>query len=158
MFYGLYSGLSAWCQNAPRNIPTPTGTIMKATIPLILGFQMLLQGALTHRVDVGNDARGNLTRLDNAIAQLETRAADAQNHLATSQQQIAAAQQELGKPFPQDAELRTKSARLSELDAQLNMDHAPAPVQDERASVIEELKQPCRYGDASQEPKDGQSR
>ena len=65
---------------------------------------------------------------------------------------------ELGKPFPQDVELRTKSARLSELDAQLNMDHTPAPVQDERASVIEELKQPCRYGEASQEPKDEQSR
>ena len=151
------------CQDAAHGQVAPIGSYRGFTLSVQYDsfanrFQMLLQGALTHRVDVGNDARGNLTRLDNAIAQLETRAADAQNHLTTSQQQMEAAQQELGKPFPQDVELRTKSARLSELDAQLNMDHTPAPVQDERASVIEELKQPCRYGEASQEPKDEQSR
>ena len=151
------------CQEAAHGQVAPIGSYRGFALSVQYDsfanrFQMLLQGSLTHRVDVGNDARGNLTRLDNAIAQLETRAADAQNHLTTSQQQMEAAQQELGKPFPQDAELRAKSARLSELDAQLNMDHTPAPVQDERASVIEELKQPCRYGETSQEPKDGQSR
>ena len=151
------------CQDAAHGQVAPIGSYRGFALSVQYDsfanrFQMLLQGALTHRVDVGNDARGNLTRLDNAIAQLETRAADAQNHLTTSQQQMEAAQQELGKPFPQDVELRTKSARLSELDAQLNMDHTPAPVQDERASVIEELKQPCRYGEAPQESKDEQSR
>ena len=44
-------------------------------------------------------------------------------------QQMAAAKQELGKPFPQDAELKTKSARLAELDAALNMDRQPGKEQ-----------------------------
>ena len=73
-------------------------------------------------MDVGNDARGNITRLDNTIEQIPKRMEMATDHLTTMRQQMAAAKQELGKPFPQDAELKTKSARLAELDADLNMD------------------------------------
>ena len=46
MVYGLYTGLTVWHANAPLGIPTPTGTIIKATIPLIMGFQMMMQGLL----------------------------------------------------------------------------------------------------------------
>jgi len=73
-------------------------------------------------MDVGNDARGNITRLDNTIEQIPKQMEMATDHLTTMRQQMAAAKQELGKPFPQDAELKTKSARLAELDADLNMD------------------------------------
>lgn len=105
-------------------------------------FQMLLQGAITHRVDVGNDARGNLTRLDNAIAQIPAHAELAHDRLNTTRQQLEAARQELGKPFPQETELRTKSARLAELDAELNMDqHGHAGEDHERPSVLTQLKQ-----------------
>ena len=85
-------------------------------------FQMMLQGALTHRVDVGTDARGNILRLDNTLANMPQRQADAKARLENAQNQLASAKEELGKPFPQEAELKAKSARLAELDAELNLD------------------------------------
>ena len=98
-------------------------------------FQLTLRGAVSHRMEVGNDARGNITRLDNAIAQIPVRMQATAEHLATMQQQMAAAKQELGKPFPQEAELRAKSARLAELDAALNMDKGNAKDLPERNSL-----------------------
>jgi len=85
-------------------------------------FQMMLQGSLTHRVDVGTDPRGNILRLDNALANLPQRLTDAEARLETAKQQLISAKEELGKPFPQEDELKTKSARLAELDAELNLD------------------------------------
>lgn len=75
----------------------------------------------------------NITRLDNAIAQIPKRLAAATEHLATVRQQIDAARAEAGKPFPQEAELRTKSARLAELDAALNMDRSSGSRQKDRS-------------------------
>ena len=89
-------------------------------------FQMLMQGALTHRVDVGTDARGNIQRLDNALANFPNRCEDARARLETAKQQLVSAKAELGKPFPQEEELKTKSARLAALDSELNLDR-PAP-------------------------------
>jgi len=77
-------------------------------------------------MDVGNDARGNITRLDNTIEQIPKRMQTVVDHLTTMKQQMVAARSEIGKPFPQEAELRTKSARLAELDAELNMDRRTA--------------------------------
>ena len=74
-------------------------------------------------MEVGNDARGNITRLDNAIVQIGQKKEQVTEHLVTVHKQVDAAKAELGKPFPQEAELRTKSARLAVLDAELNMDH-----------------------------------
>ena len=85
-------------------------------------FQMMLQGALTHRVEVGTDARGNIIRLDNTLANMPQRQADAKARLDNARNQLASAKEELGKPFPQEEELKTKSARLAELDAELNLD------------------------------------
>ena len=83
-------------------------------------FLLTLHGAVSHPMEVGNDARGNITRLDNAIAQIPKRLAATEEHLATVRQQIEAAKAEVSKPFPQETELKTKSARLAELDAALN--------------------------------------
>ena len=83
---------------------------------------MMLQGALTHRVDVGTDARGNIQRLDNTLANMPQRQEDVKARLENARNQLASAKEELGKPFPQEAELKTKSARLAELDAELNLD------------------------------------
>lgn len=74
-------------------------------------------------MEVGNDARGNITRLDNAIAQIGQKKEQVPEHLVTVHKQVDAAKAELEKPFPQEAELRTNSARLAVLDAALNMDH-----------------------------------
>ena len=92
-------------------------------------FQMALQGALTHRTDAGTDARGNILRLDNALANMPQRQEDAKARLENARNQLVSAKEELGKPFPQEEELKTKSARLAVLDAELNLDrtaHTPA--------------------------------
>ena len=66
--------------------------------------------------------RGNLTRIDNALSQMPQRLEAVKNQLDNLYQQQAAAKAEVGKPFPQEQELRDKSARLAELDVLLNMD------------------------------------
>ena len=90
-------------------------------------FQMALQGALTHRVDAGTDARGNILRLDNTLANMPQRQEDAKARLENARNQLASAKEELGKPFPQEAELKTKSARLAQLDSELNLDRPKEP-------------------------------
>ena len=112
-------------------------------------YTLLLKGQMTHRATLGTDPRGNLTRIDNALAALPERLKAVQAQLDNLYQQQAAAKAELGKPFPQEAELQRKSARLAELNALLDMDAGrPAPQQEaarrlakaERPSVLEKLK------------------
>ena len=112
-------------------------------------FQITLKGEMSHRVSLGTDARGNLTRLDNALAGIPGRLERGQEQLENLRNQQAAAQVELTKPFPQEAELAEKSARLAELDAALSMDESisqdEAEVSEEvgegeRPSVLEDLK------------------
>ncbi len=82
-------------------------------------FQVALKGEMTHRVSIGTSAAGNMTRLDNALAGIDQRLEKAEQKLETLYQQQETAKAEVGKPFPQEAELAEKSARLSELDALL---------------------------------------
>ena len=112
-------------------------------------YQAVLRGATSHFVPLGTDARGNLTRLDNVLDSFPDRIARAENQLQTLYQQRDAAQQEVQKPFPKEAELAEKSARLAELDALLNMEGRPEPEREEpeteqggehRPSVIDSLK------------------
>ena len=93
-------------------------------------YQAVLRGATSHFVPLGTDARGNLTRLDNALDSFSDRIARAENQLQTLYQQRDAAQVEVEKPFPKEAELAEKSARLAELDILLNMESRPDPEQD----------------------------
>ena len=93
-------------------------------------YQAVLRGATSHFVPLGTDARGNLTRLDNALDSFPDRIARAENQLQTLYQQRDAAQVEVEKPFPKEAELAEKSARLAELDTLLNMESRPEPEQD----------------------------
>ena len=85
-------------------------------------YMLLLKGQMTHRATLGTDPRGNLTRIDNALSQMPQRLEAVKNQLDNLYQQQAAAKAEVGKPFPQEQELRDKSARLAELDVLLNMD------------------------------------
>ena len=111
-------------------------------------YQAVLRGATSHFVPLGTDARGNLTRLDNALDNFPDRIARAENQLQTLYQQRDAAQQEVQKPFPKEAELAEKSARLAELDTLLNMEGRPEPEREEleteqggrRPSVLAGLK------------------
>ena len=73
-------------------------------------------------MSLGDDARGNIIRLDNAIDNFADRIADAENALQNLEQQKQAAEVEVTKPFAQEEELTEKSARLAELNALLNID------------------------------------
>ena len=85
--------------------------------------QIVLRGELSYSVPLGDDPRGNIVRLDNAIGNFADRIADAEAALDSLEQQKQAAEVEIAKPFAQEEELQTKSARLAELDALLNMEH-----------------------------------
>ena len=83
---------------------------------------LTLTGQLSHRVTLGNDARGNLIRLDNAIKDMPRLLSASQGQLQNLQEQVELTKAELGKPFPQEAELTQKSQRLAELNSILDMD------------------------------------
>ena len=144
--------------------PVPIGSYRGFAMSLTVedfgrDFILTLKGKMNHRVTLGKDARGNLTRIDNALNAMPDRLQNVQNTLDALTAQMETAKAELGKPFPQEDELRTKSARLAELNAELNIDDrtpmeqmaedAPAvqSAKAERPSVLAKLKaplsQPC---------------
>ena len=85
-------------------------------------YQALLNGQRKYTVPLGTDPLGNIIRLDNSLNNFPERITAAENELDTLHQQQAAAQIEVEKPFPQEEELAEKSARLAELNAQLDVD------------------------------------
>ena len=95
-------------------------------------YQALLKGQRKYTVPLGTDPLGNIIRLDNSLNNFPERINSAENELATLHQQQTAAQIEVEKPFPQEEELAEKSARLAELNAQLDVDEkSHGPEQDE---------------------------
>ena len=122
-------------------------------------YTLLLKGQMTHRATLGTDPRGNLTRIDNALAQMPQRLEAVKNQLENLYQQQAAAKEEVGKPFPFEDDLRVKSARLVELDTLLNIDgkgHAqPETVvaKSARPSVLDSLKRPVPPRSLEKKPK-----
>ena len=91
-------------------------------VPYHKEYEASLKGKLKYTVRLGTDPQGNMIRLDNALAAFSERIAAAENELENLKQQQAAAQIEVEKPFPQEEELAEKSARLVELNTQLDMD------------------------------------
>ena len=101
-------------------------------------YQALLKGQRKYTVPLGTDPLGNIIRLDNSLSNFPERINSAENELATLHQQQAAAQIEVEKPFPQEEELTEKSARLAELNAQLDVDeksHEPEQDEEEQENV-----------------------
>ena len=110
--------------------------------------QIVLRGELSYPVPLGDDPRGNIVRLDNAIGNFADRIADADAALDSLEQQKQAAEVEIAKPFAQEEELAEKSARLAELDALLNMEHQSSRTEpeaeekpDARPSVLATLEE-----------------
>ena len=104
---------------------------------------LTMRGSMTHIAELGQDARGNLIRIENALGGIPARMEKAKAQMDNLHRQMAAAKEELGKPFPQEAELQQKSARLAELDAALNMDNAGKNRRTEKAerpSVLAALR------------------
>ena len=151
--------------------PVPIGTYRGFQMSLTLedfgkDYVLTLKGQMTHRVTLGKDARGNLTRIDNVLNSMPDRLQNVRNTLDALTAQMEAAKAELGKPFPQEEELRVKSARLAELNAELNIDErtpmeqladeSAISAKAERPSVLARLKAPlsqpraeekCRHKD-----------
>ena len=101
-------------------------------------YQAILKGQRRYTVPLGTDPLGNIIRLDNSLNNFPERINSAENELATLHQQQAAAQIEVEKPFPQEEELTEKSARLAELNAQLDVDeksHEPEQDEEEQENV-----------------------
>ena len=141
------------CKEVKGSDPVPVGSYRGFAMSVQFDafrqeYMLLLKGQMTHRATLGTDPRGNLTRIDNALSQMPQRLEAVKNQLDNLYQQQAAAKAEVGKPFPQEQELRDKSARLAELDVLLNMDGRgrPAPeavlAKSGRPSVLEGLKRP----------------
>ena len=122
-------------------------------------YTLLLKGQMTHRATLGTDPRGNLTRIDNALAQMPQRLEAAKAQLDNLYQQQAAAKEEVGKPFLYEEELRSKNARLVELDTLLNIDgkgqaHTESVVaKSTRTSVLDNLKRPVQPRSTDKKPK-----
>ena len=113
-------------------------------------YQAILKGQRWYPVPLGTDPLGNIIRLDNSLNNFPERITSAENELTTLHQQQAAAQIEVEKPFPQEEELAEKSARLAELNAQLDVDeknHEPEQDEEEqedsprRPSVLAALEE-----------------
>ena len=101
-------------------------------------YQAILKGQRRYTVPLGTDPLGSIIRLDNSLNNFPERINSAENELATLHQQQAAAQIEVEKPFPQEEELAEKSARLAELNAQLDVDeksHEPEQDEEEQENV-----------------------
>lgn len=109
-------------------------------------YVLTMQGRLRHQATLGSDPRGNLIRLDNALAQMPQRLKAFQTQLDDTYHQQEAAKAELAKPFPYEEELRDKTARLIFLDAELNMAANESQPQEQmmaksvRPSILEKLK------------------
>ena len=85
-------------------------------------YYLTLHGEMSHRVQLGSVARGNLIRIENQLSAIPQRLNGVEVVLQNVYAQLEAAKAEMGKPFPQEAELQEKSARLAELNAVLNID------------------------------------
>ena len=139
----------AACKEVKGSEPVPLGEYRGFQMELSFDsfrheFDIVLKGAMSHRVALGTDARGNITRLDNALASVSDRLEKAKEQLSNLYNQQEATKSELGKPFPQETELTAKSQRLAELDAALNMEDS-SDSRDElddtdRPSVLADLK------------------
>ena len=109
-------------------------------------YVLTLKGKMSHKVELGKDPRGNLIRIDNVLDSITKRLNDTQLRLDNVKTQMENAKAELGKPFPQEEELKIKSARLTELNIALNMDKPEAPsaenaiAKSSRPSIMDKLQ------------------
>ena len=109
---------------------------------------LTLKGLAEHHVELGSDALGNVMRVENAFTVMDKQLGKSRARLEDLERQTENARAELEKPFPQEAELAEKSARLIQLNAELDMENnaPPEPVaeenEDERPSLLAKLKEP----------------
>ena len=122
--------------------PIPLGEYRGFAMVLCFGpisreYKVTLSHKMSYTVSLGGDLHGNITRMDNALAGIEAQQAASAELLANAKAQLVAAQEQVSRPFPQEEELKTKSARLDELNIALNLDKRD----DENLDDAEEMPQ-----------------
>ena len=106
-------------------------------------YKITLKHELRHTVTLGTDIFGNIQRLDNALNSFQEKLTACEAQLENTKVQLENAKLEVQKPFPQEEELKTKTARLNELNTMLNLDKRENEIVDgERAE-----EEPSRSGD-----------
>ena len=113
------------CRLSPHDMELGEYRGMKMTVDYDSYRQevkLILRGEMSHTVTMGTDVYGNLTRIENALANMPQKLEKAEERIAELERQTEQAKAELGKPFAQEKALEAKAARLAELNAALNID------------------------------------
>ena len=121
------------CKAKTTSEPTPLGEYRGFKMELEFdtferAYAVKLKGHFTHSVTLGTDVYGNITRIDNAVDNIETRLHKAEEQLENTKAQLETAKVEVEKPFEQEDELKQKMTRLTELNALLDMDKGDTSV------------------------------
>ncbi len=122
------AALLTMCQTMLSPEATQVGSYRGLTLELSFDtfareYRLTMIGQLRHTVTLGTDVFGNLQRMDNALEGLPIKEQTCREQLSNLQTQLETAKTEVQKPFPREAELNTKTARLEELNSLLNLDH-----------------------------------
>lgn len=122
------AALLTMCQTMLSPEATQIGSYRGLTLELSFDtfareYCLTMIGQLRHTVTLGTDVFGNLQRMDNALEGLPIKEQACREQLSDLQTQLETAKAEVQKPFPREAELNTKTARLEELNTLLNLDH-----------------------------------
>ena len=129
------AALLAMCQTMLSPEATQIGSYRGLTLELSFDtfareYRLTMIGQLRHTVTLGTDVFGNLQRMDNALEGLSIKEQACREQLSNLQTQLETAKVEVQKPFPREAELNTKTARLEELNTLLNLDHKEPEIVD----------------------------
>ena len=139
------------CKEVKRDDPIPIGSYRGFSMAVSYDYWnqeyvLTLKGEISHKVKLGGDAKGNLIRIEHVLDKMPERLQVVRDQLDNLYNQQEAARSEAGKPFPQEKELTEKTARLIELDMELNLDGKGQAHSDEivaksdRPSVLDKLK------------------
>ena len=129
------AALLTMCQTMLSPAATQVGSYRGLTLELAFDtfareYRLTMIGQLRHTVTLGTDVFGNLQRMDNALEGLPIKEQTCREQLSNLQTQLETAKVEVQKPFPREAELNTKTARLEELNTLLNLDHKEPEIVD----------------------------
>ena len=129
------AALLTMCQTMLSPEATQIGSYRGLTLELSFDtfareYRLTMIGQLRHTVTLGTDVFGNLQRMDNALEGLPIKELACREQLSNLQTQLETAKAEVQKPFPREAELNTKTARLEELNTLLNLDHKEPEIVD----------------------------
>ena len=141
------SAILAACKVMTSPEPVPLGQYRGFSMDLSFAsltreFKVTLKGALCYTTNLGTDVFGNILRLDNLLESMEERINTCREQLENTRMQLENAKLEVDKPFPQEDELKRKSARLDELNILLNMDKRESEIVD--GDVGDEVTAPAR--------------